>query len=256
MELEFKGDIYEYGELWKLHISGKKMFNEGEVIYLSTGEVFDIKDFSYHKNKYIGELVNDMKKLGIKTNSIKNKIKEEERLKFLEKKYKNKTIKSYELKELIGLKYNNTELKKMYSFSSYMIVNNNIKIPNLSDDYLGKFYKLCLLHLTHKDNMILDKKDIRSKPLTVNQIMDSLDIKKRAWYNFYNHLKKNNMITNIRIKDKSYLIINPVYVLNGKLTPINYILFKEDVDKFLPNIPQELKDLWEMEFNEIGIIDI
>ena len=31
------------------------------------------------------------------------------------------------------------------------------------------------------------------------------------------------------------------------------MMFKEDVDIHLPNIPKELRDLWVMEFDEMGI---
>ena len=192
-KLKFKEDEYSYRELWKLYVSGKTLFSNGEIEDINTGECFDISNFEIHKSKYIDEILNDMKDLEDDTSTISKKRRFEKnklRLNELERLYNTEAITTNELRELVNLKYSSKELRDSYSFSSYSFINNSIELPNLSYDELGKFYKLCHYHLTHKSNILLTKSDIRSNPVTNSNLTELFNIKERALLSFLSKLKK------------------------------------------------------------------
>ena len=256
-KLLFKDDEYTFGELWKAFCTNKSVYKSGEVVDLIDGEVIDISELTKYRAKYLDESINDLRDLGMKEWSLARKLKSEKdkiRLQELEVLYVNGTINSKELKQLIELKYDKNSLRQSYSFSSYMFVNTEIKLPELSNDDLGKFYKLCHFHLTHDSNKLKKTKNIKSRSVSVEIIGETLGIKSSSTYLFLSKLEKLNILKYIIMDKNKFMVINPIYMLNGKLTPINYMMFKEDIDKCLPNIPKELTDLWEMEFYEIGLI--
>jgi hypothetical protein len=255
-KLIYKEDEYTYKELERLRNTKTHLFSEGEVLDTETGEVIDIRSLSKLRERYVQDAINNLYKVEENKSSLHRKMRlEDTKLKLikLQEKYNSKNISIDELKMLISLKYDKNELKKSYSFSSYYFVNTNYKLPDLSFDELGKFHTLCYYFLTHKSNTLLNSKNKKSSPLTKEGMMELFKLKESSFYRFIGRLKEKNILDTFKVKDKTYYILNPMYALNGKITPINYIIFKEDVDKYLPNIPQELRDLWIMEFQEIGV---
>lgn len=256
-KLLFKEDEYTFGELWRAYCTKKSVYKSGEVVDLSDGEIIDISDLPKFKSKFLDETMNDLRDLGIAEWSISRKLKSEKdkiRLSELELLYSENRINTEELRQLIELKYDKEKLKESYSFSSYVFMNTEVPLPDLSNDDLGKFYKLCHFHLTHDSNKLRKTKNIKSKGVDVKLLCQTLGIKESATYLFLSKLEKSNILKYIQMDKIRFMVINPVYMLNGKLTPINYMLFKDSIDKYLPNIPTELSDLWEMEFNQIGMV--
>lgn len=62
---KFKDDEYTFKELFSMALTKKNIYQQGEVVNLHTGEVFDISEIYQVKTKYY-ELLNDI------TNTIGN----------------------------------------------------------------------------------------------------------------------------------------------------------------------------------------
>lgn len=256
-KLFFKDDEYSFGELWRAYCTKKSVYKTGEVIDMSDGESIDISELPKFKAKYLDETMNDLRDLGVSDWSISRKLKSEKdklRLAELELLYSEGRITVPELKQMIELKYDKEKLKGAYCFSSYMFINTGMPVPDLSNDDLGKFYRLCHLHLTHDANTLRKTKNIKSNGVNVKLLGKTLGIKDSTVYLFLSKLEKVNLLKYIQVDKTKFMVINPMYLLNGKLSPINYMLFKESVDEHLSTIPNELKDLWEMEFRQIGLM--
>jgi DNA-binding Lrp family transcriptional regulator len=149
------------------------------------------------------------------------------------------------------LKYGNT-CKAYINYENFIKINQ--KIPELTDSELGKFYKI-LTKLTRKANTLLIKNDVKSNPLTKNEISQLINIDIKATERYLKKLKDKNIIKHISIGDKKYFMINPIYAVNGAIiSSYTYINFKEEIEE-LSNIPEELKTLWEYEFINSNIED-
>lgn len=243
-KLYFIYDLMSY----KKNIDLSHLFSSGEILDTQTGEMYDINDIDKLYNEKYSELLSHADVLGY---DKKNKLKQDsldkdmKKLKIteLESKCKCGTIDLDNLKELISLKYGNTEYN--ISYESFIKLNN--KIPNLSDSELGKFYKI-LSRLSHNANTLLSKKDIRSKPLDKFDISELLGIDIKPIERYLKILKDKNIIKKCTMGDNSYYMINPVYAFNGvNIGSYTYMNFKDDIDE-VSKIPEEVKLLWEYEF--------
>lgn len=97
----------------------------------------------------------------------------------------------------------------------------------LSDDYYGKFIRLCLLM---SDRNILEHK-ANAKPINNYTLMGYLNIKGTAFNSFLRKLREYNMISKVRFKDYKYIAINPKYAKSKEFELILEILneFKDDI---------------------------
>lgn len=249
--IKYKDEMYFMQRLVELHETEdlKSMFGEGECVDISTGEIFDIKDIKkiwLEKYSRLNEEARDVLDYNkhYKLNKMLNNSIRGTRTKELEDKYLHKMISIEELEELIMLKYSSKEI--YLSYESYIMVNR--EIPNLSDADLGKFYKI-MLNLTHKANTILNKIDVRSNPMKKQDIAKILNIEVKSTEQYLKRLKDNRVIKEIVINNKKYLMINPRYAFSGNsVSPYTYTAFRDEVEAF-SNVPDEIKSLWDYEFN-------
>ena len=253
--IEYKGNKYFIKRLVELHKADdlKHLFSDGECVDVTTGEVFDISKIDIvWKDKY-SKLDEDSKEvldynkhrnLNQSLNSDINEIRKKE----LESKYSNVNITKEELIELIILKYNNYEIYLTYD--NYVKLNK--QIPDLSDADLGKFYKI-LNKLTHKANTLLNKNDTRSNPMKKNDIAELLNLEIKATERYLKKLKDKGVIKLVVIGDKSHYMVNPLYAFNGSfIGSYTYINFRDEIEKLI-DIPDEVKSLWDYEFNSTTI---
>lgn len=248
-KLKFKGDVYLFNEIWKLHSSGKILFATGEVEDVDTSDKFNITELKDYRAKYAGEISEGLKDLSDPT-SLRKKLKAERdrlRLKELEEMYEQGDITPDELKQLIKLKYNSKEVNETMSYEHYAFLNLGIEPPSLTDGELGKFYKI-MLKMTHKANSLLKTKNIQSNPISISEISELLNISKPNAYKYLKKLKKNNITKTFSMGDKEYMAINPKYAINGRITAQTYFIFKDEMNELFPNIPEEVIKLWEYEF--------
>ena len=94
-------------------------------------------------------------------------------------------------------------------------------------------------HMTY-DNLLFYRSDNDVKPLTPAHMAEILDMSDRGIHRFLNAMIKEGVIgkRNIYIDSVPYLgyFINPSYFFAGKwLTPQLYLLFKRDMDRYLPS---------------------
>ena len=255
--IEYKGNKYFIKRLVELHKTDdiKHLFSEGECIDLTSGEVFDISNIeSVWKDKHEkldenSREVLDYSKQRNLNNSLNDDINSI-RVKELENKYLNHSISHSELVELIILKYNNHEI--YLNYDNYIKLNK--QIPDLSDSDLGKFYKI-LNKLTHKSNTLLSKNDIRSNPLNKEEIAELLGLGIKPTERYLKKLKDKGIIKLTIINNKQHYMINPLYAFNGSfIGSYTYINFRDDIEKLI-NIPDEIKSLWDYEFN-ISTIEV
>lgn len=157
-----------------------------------------------------------------------------------------------DLRRLIVMKYAKKDLIESFSYTSYYFVNTNAPLPDLTEAELGKLFKVLHSCFTHKHNTLLKTKNVKSNPLTPKYIGDVLGIKESQVYDFIKKLNKLGIIKYTIIDNNKHIMLNPIYLLNGKITPPMYSAFKEDIDKYFPLIPQEVKDLWLMESLDYG----
>lgn len=181
---------------------------------------------------------------------IRRKASKEIRIKELEMK---EIRTENEIFELLKLKYNSKQIEQFGYFTTYSFNNQLAPDINLSYTDIGKFYTLINKHLTHKSNILLETFNIKSSKLTIETIMKTLDLKKTMAYSLLSSLKKENLIKEISILKQTYLMVNPIYVLNGRITPILYHFFKAEINDCFKNIPKELKELWEIQFSNSEI---
>jgi len=248
-ELKFKEDVYNLKELWNLHNSGKNLFSEGVVEDIQTGEEFDIVKLEEYKARFAGETYVALKELADPT-SLKRKLKAESdrrRKKELERLFEDNSISPDELRQLIALKYDKSEINNCMSYEHFAFLNLAIETPDLTDNELGKFYKM-LTKMTKKANSLLRTKNTKSNPVGVSELIDLLGVNERNVYKFLNRLKKENIVRDFKIGNKKYLCINPKYAINGTMTSTTYYIYKDDMEDLFPNIPKEVVKLWEFEF--------
>ena len=248
--IEYNGRKYFINKLRSLtkDIDTAHLFTEGLCTDLSTGEEFDIKDIDnvvYCKNNTLienSDIVGYSGKNDIvgKINITENEIRKMD----LENKFNNKIITIEELKELIHLKYGK-DYNIYLNYENYIKINK--QIPKLSDADLGKFYKI-LTKLTHKANTLLTKSDVRSNPLTKQDLCELLEIEIKAVEQYLKRLKVAKVIKHVEVGEKKHYMINPMYAYNGNIIgSYTYINFREEVEN-LSDIPEELKKLWDYEF--------
>lgn len=248
-KFDYKGDIYTFRKLEECIINFPKLYSEGIVTEVDSGDNFNIKDISSKRDKYTEAYIDIVTTIDGYSNALNSRLRaasKKKELDLLEGKYLNKSITIEELTRLIVCKYNSKTLKETYSYTSYCFINTNVPLPNLSECELGKFYKLCHSFLTHKANTLLDTKNINSNPLTIKMLCDKLNLKESQTYDFMKKLNKLGIIKYHIIDEKKHIMVNPIYALNGKITPTIYSAFKKDIDSYFPLIPNELKDLWLM----------
>jgi len=253
--IQYNGNKYFIKRLVELHKADdlKHLFSSGECIDESTGEVFDISDINkvwmekYSKLDENSKEVLDYNKHRLLNKSVNGDINEI-RKKELESKYNNANITKDELVELIILKYNNYEIYLTYD--NYVKLNK--QIPDLSDADLGKFYKI-LNKLTHKANTLLNKNDTRSNPMNKNDISECLGLDIKPTERYLKKLKDKSIIKSVTIGSKSHYMINPLYAFNGSfIGSYTYINFRDEIEKLI-DIPDEVKSLWDYEFNSTTI---
>lgn len=164
-------------------------------------------------------------------------------------KFTNKSITIEELKELVQLKYGK-EYNIYLNYENYIKINK--QIPLLSDADLGKFYKI-LTKLTHNANTLLSKSDIRSNPLSKQDLCNLLNVEIKAVEQYLKRLKTAGVIKHVEIGEKRYYMINPLYAYNGSIIgSYTYLNFRDEVEK-IADIPEELKKLWDYEFTNSTI---
>lgn len=239
--LLFKDTEYTYGELLELYLKNKKHYQEGEIIDLETGEIYNIKNIKENLSKpYINEIMNK-KDVNYKLKTLNNSI--------LEEKYKNKTITKDEMyKYLIAL--NQHTLTPNYNYDKgYIIVNLN-KIPlNITDAEYGKFHKMLSYLSTNHLNRISHK---NQHPVSKLDLCNFLAYKKIEYFNKYlRKLKKYRLVEEQNYGETKYLIINPAYAKRSmELDRTIYLMFKEDLDECLTD---EQKFYLNMENEDVGI---
>jgi predicted transcriptional regulator len=249
-KLLFKDEEYTFKELWKFYSTKRKYYLEGEVLDVSSGEVIDISNLHTFRERFLQESLEDLNELDIDNWSVKKRLKYEKdkfRLSDLERLYNNNTITPEELKELIMLKYKTKDIKDTMCYEHYAFLNLKTESPPLSDAEIGKFYKM-LLQMSQKANSLLTTKDVRSQPVSVDDLSILFNSSKSNIYKFLKKLKKLNIVKTFSMNEKEYMSINPKYAINGKITSHTYFLFKEDMKELFPNIPEEIIKLWEFEF--------
>lgn len=227
----------------------KKIYSTGEVIDLETGEIFDISNFYDYKYLFEKEIYEGLTELS-DNSSLKIKLKNnlnKKRLDDLEMSFKENNITPNELRELIKLKYDNSDINKVMSYEHYSFLNLGIEPPNLTNSEIGKFYKM-LLKMTHKANTILKTKNIKSNLVTVDELSELFNTTKPNTYKYLKKLKNLGIIKTFSHGEKEYMAINPKYSINGKITAHTYFIFKDDMEELFPNIPLEVIKLWEYEF--------
>lgn len=247
--LLFKEDEYTFKELWHHFISMKKIYSEGEVLDLDTGETFDISEFYKYKSNFSEEVYEGLKELSDST-TLKRKLKadrDKNKLRELEDAFETGIISPDELRQLIKLKYNSKDIILAMNYEHFIFLNISTEIPNLTDGELGKFYKI-LFKMTHRANELLKTNNIKSNPVGVNELQELLGISERSVYTFLNKLKAKNIIKEHSKNNKKYYSVNPKYAINGRLNSYSYFLFKEDMEQVFPNVPKEIIKLWEFEY--------
>lgn len=107
---------------------------------------------------------------------------------------------------------------------------NNTILPNLSDDEIGKFYRLMHTYLNY-GNILLLKKDIRSNPITNKDIQTYFDVKKRSVQSYMSKFRSNNVIKAIELNGKECFIVNPIYYKYYNFEYTEHLLsnFKDDI---------------------------
>lgn len=250
----YKDKKYHINDLvsYRKNIDLKHIFEDGEFIFIPTGEIVEIskiEDFNFKLKQDAVEAIREATNYSDAT-KVKNKIIDEsykkQKIDELESKLNDddNIISIEELKELIELKYGKT-YNVYINYENYIKINH--KIPDLSDAELGKFYKI-LSKLTHKANTLLTKKDVRSNPITKNEISKLLNIDTKPTERYLKRLKDKGIIKQVTIVDKKHYMINPIYAFNGNsIGSYTYIYFKDEIDE-VSDIPKELKLLWEYEF--------
>ena len=245
ISFSFKDDEYTFKELFNMYLTKKKIYQSGEVINNSTGEVFDISTILNVKTQY-HHLLNEI------TDTIGNEhdrrikwaIEQEElnnRFKSLEKKYMDKDIKVEEMFEYLTSKkkFNNEFIKDRQMFSvkydSFITLNIGEKLPNdLSFLDKGRFYEMLyylaysnsLQHTPRKNGRIIKKEDLM-EVLKINHY--------KSYRSFISNLVKHNIIREVSTTNNSkVIIINPIYAnRNIRIDYTTYIIFKKDIQNFL-----------------------
>jgi len=234
---------------FKRDVNLSHFFEDGNIQDLDTGKTYMISHIEdLYKSKYKefldkGDILGYNKKTQVKKSTLDNdlnSLKQSE----LESKFNDGEMSIEDLKELIILKYGE-KYKVCISYENYIKINH--KIPDLTDAELGKFYKI-LSKLSHKANTLLTKKDIRSNPVTKNDLCELLNIDIKPTERYLKKLKDKGIIKQVNIGVKTHLMINPIYAFNGNIIgSYTYTYFKDDLDE-VADIPDELKLLWEYEF--------
>jgi len=250
--IEYNGKKYFSKDIvgYRKNIDLKETFDKGEFTFIETKEKFKISEIETLQSKLDIDSIEALKHSSTYSDrsKIKKKIIDDHhnnlRIEELESELKNDIITIDSLKELIGLKYKD-KYKAYINYESYIKINH--KIPELSDGDLGKFYKI-LSKLSHKANTLLTKKDIRSNPVTKEEIGNLLKLDIKPTERYLKRLRDKGIIKQVTMIDKVHLMVNPIYAFNGNtIGSYTYIYFKEDLNE-VSDIPEELKLLWEYEY--------
>lgn len=245
--IKYKEEVYDFETLILMSKDNnfKKFIKEDDDVYfIDTGESFKIKDLvnkfiqrNEDTKETIRHLPQQQKNKIVKAmnDTIVNLTKEE-----LWVKFNNETITIEELERLMMFENKNLNIQYVKGF---YVNRTKCKPEGLSDDYYGKFFRL--LHIMNYGNTI---RHDNSKPIKKIDICNFLDMKtERAFEIFIKALSSKNMVAKTKIKNISYLIINPAYAsMNVQIDKTTYELFMEDLNELLS--PLEIKYL-EMSTN-------
>lgn len=96
---------------------------------------------------------------------------------------------------------------------------------------------------------------ILSNPLNKDEIAELLGLGIKPTEKIFKEIKDKGIIKLTIINNKQHYMINPLYAFNGSfIGSYTYINFRDDIEKLI-NIPDEIKSLWDYEFN-ISTIEI
>jgi hypothetical protein len=224
--LLYKDNRYNFKDLFELN-KKSVYYKNGEVLDLETGETFDIEDIYKYRKNYINEIMTEKEK----DNAIKYR-DDKNSYKFLEEKYKNKTITKDEMYLYLQYKNQNKIIPNYNYTKGYIVVNLN-KIPeNLSDADYGKFHKMLSFLSNNHHNRLSHN---NQHPISKQDMSNFLKYKKLEYFNKYLRvLKKNKLLDEMSFGGIKYLIINPAYAKkNMEIDSTVYKIFKEDLDECL-----------------------
>lgn len=253
-EILYKDREYSYKEYVELvNLSPTKL--EGEVIIQETGEIIQADDEIAIRHHFINKL-NELKDIDKVVNSKSNKEKMIERL---TKKYKDKTVNRQEFALLLTIT-NNSRMDKitkqlLLTYEDYYSMNMNAPKPKgLSYLDYGRFVDMLNYCFNYKNELVYKN----GKQIQKIDLKDFLEFEsERSYYRFISNLKKYNMIAEIKINGKKFVMVNPYYAnRNIKITREIFLYFEKDLSKCFDDLEIEYILSEDVGVFETSIVEI
>lgn len=241
---KFKDDEYTFKELFSMALTKKNIYQQGEVVNLQTGEIFDISEIYQVKTKYY-ELLNDITNTvgNIHDNRIRWAIEQESKentYNILKEKYDKKSITLDEMFDYLKLKKeldsNFLKNRSMFSISydSYITLNIGERLPkDLKMVDKGRFYEM--LYFLSYDNKLKKTPRKNGRAVKKEELMEVLELTNyNSFRKFMCNLAKLNVLTEVSTTNKTKVVIlNPIYATTSDFTLEQYHidLFGEEVFK-------------------------
>ena len=115
----------------------------------------------------------------------------------------------------------------------------DIELPKgLNKTEIANMYLLSR-KMYHNTNMLAFRSNGALKPMGIKEISKAIGLKERQATAFINKMRKLGILAKATIeiasKKETHYYINPIYFFNCKWLPLNlYLLFKDDLDKYIP----------------------
>lgn len=243
--LKFKNEVYDYENLIMYFCDdtyGEK-FNEGEVINLESGIVFEISNIIDNYIELNQGVLGDLSHLTY-TQRARFKKMVESKIKFyrsllLNKKLDTNEITKDELEELFRMEDNRdikSELNNREGIENNLItkfVKLNLENPlpiELSITDVGRFHRL--VELVVNENKIFKKPHGNSQEITKNELMSYLQCSSATYKTFLTTMNKYNLVRRYSpVYHKTILFINPLYAHRDLIISKElYSVFKDVID--------------------------
>jgi hypothetical protein len=189
---------------------------QNEIIDLRTGEFLERKDILNELRLCNKEFMRDIEKR-------------------LESDICSVTIKELrEYRAMLGLRVNPRVTYDSYHIMTAQTISLDI-IKSLNPNTLQVIALIGFF--MNKDGIIRDSKNMR--PLrSLGAVAEHLEITKHRWDSAIPDIRKYNIIKKVVIDKKSYLVVNPLFIVNATnaISSFRFIAFKEEYQKYLSRI--------------------
>jgi len=244
--LQFKDEKYSVYDLLLFFTDSRlKDFKEGDVINLTDGTVFDIKNIKENLTLMNKEVIDNAEHLSYnEKHKLRRMLSKDENDKIkaeLNSKLNSEIITMEELKELMEIEgddFDDSGVNVSLINTDFVKLNQgNLFNPKIRDVTLGKFLKLLML-VTYENTVKRTNRD-NSKNITKTELKKYLGIANdKTFSNIFQEMETYDLLFRKQKTGKGFVIfINPLYANRGSkfnLDKTQYVLFKDNLKEKLP----------------------